>query len=141
MTAALCHVLAVGSCHANAVGIINQPHVRVHLASWSFWPKMFNAKGAKATELHERPARSVGLALEVLSTTTREVRREEPAEELRACVVCKACGAHRMMWDESMAPPKRLRDSFFQPCGDGRCMCGLFGSGTARAAGHPLRKI
>ena len=132
---------AADSCHANAVGIINRPHVRVHLASWSFWPKMFNAKGAKAAELDERQAHSVGLALEVLSTTTREVRREEPAEELRARVVCMACGAHRMMWDESMAPPKRLRDSFFKPCGDGRCKCGLVGSGAARAAGHPLARF
>ena len=134
---------AAGSCHTNAVGIINQPHVRVHLASWSLWPKMYNAKGAKATELHERPARSVGLALEVLSTTTREVHsrgRVELAEELRARVVCKACGAYRMIWDVSMSPPKRLRDSFFQPCGDGRCVCGLVGSGAASAAGHPLRK-
>ena len=131
---------AADSCHANAVGIITEPHVRVHLASWSLWPKMYNATGAK--ELDERQAaRSVALALEVLSTTTQEVRREEPAEELRARVVCKACGAYRMMWDESMPLPKRLRDSFFKPCGDGRCICGLFGSGAARAAGHPLRKI
>ena len=134
---------AADSCHANAVGIITEPHVRVHLASWSLWPKMYNATGAK--ELDERQAaRSVALALEVLSTTTREVRsrcRVELAEELRARVVCKACGAYRMIWDVSMSPPKRLRDSFFQPCGDGRCVCGLVGSGAASAAGHPLRKI
>ena len=134
--------VAVDRCHANAVGIIHRPHVRVHLAISDLWPKMFLAEGTKAAELlRERREKnhSVGLALEVLSTSTREVRRDEPCEELRARVVCQACGAYRMAWDEGEQPPKR--DTYFPPCGDGKCVCGLVGPGAARAAGQRRKMI